>query len=139
MIQQEPNFRLWVLTAEIGILWRHIYDIVVTARNTPDTHNNLATGPFSETGIWIMQMEDTWDIDIAYVTFVMSTGACGVVVSINFHRMNFFFAHSIVKIITFLEAKWLNEKNCKRLEKIHINVKRMCFVWSVYMYVCLHG
>ena len=40
---------------------------VVTARNTPDTHNTLETGPFSETVI--MQMEDTRVID--YVTFIL--------------------------------------------------------------------
>ena len=26
MIRQEPNVRVWLLTAEIGILWRHIYE-----------------------------------------------------------------------------------------------------------------
>ena len=26
MIQQEPNVRVWLLTAEIDILWRHIYE-----------------------------------------------------------------------------------------------------------------
>ena len=42
-----------------------------------------------------MQVEDTRDID--YVTFVMGTGACGVVVAVNEHRMNFCLVHSIVK------------------------------------------
>ena len=53
MIQQEPNVRMWLLTAGIGILWRHIYETaVVIARNTPGTYNISATGPFSETGMW---------------------------------------------------------------------------------------
>ena len=45
---------------------------VVTARNTPGTHNNTATGPFSETGMrcgCLMQMEDTRDNN--YVTFTI--------------------------------------------------------------------
>ena len=37
----------------------------------------------------IMQMEDTRDIN--FVTFVLGgIGACGVVVAVNVHRMNFF-------------------------------------------------
>ena len=43
-----------------------------------------------------MQMEDTRDID--YVTFVTwGTGACGVDVALNVHRLNFILVHSIVK------------------------------------------
>ena len=53
MIQQEPNVRVRLLTAEIGILWRHIYETlmpaVVTARNTSGSHKNSATGSFGET------------------------------------------------------------------------------------------
>ena len=40
-------------------------------------------------------MEGTRDID--YVTFVMGTGACGIVVAGNERRMNFFLAHNILK------------------------------------------
>ena len=37
-------------------------------------------------------MKDTRDIN--YVTFVIwGTGACGVVIAVNEHRMNFFLVH----------------------------------------------
>ena len=32
MIQKEPNVRVWLLTAEIGILWPHIYETDGRAR-----------------------------------------------------------------------------------------------------------
>ena len=43
-----------LLTAEIGPVTSNLpsdMPAVVTARNTPGTHNNSATGPFSETGV----------------------------------------------------------------------------------------
>ena len=55
MIQHESKVRVWLLTAEISILWHHSYETrlmtaVVEARNTIGPHNS-ATGPFSEPGM----------------------------------------------------------------------------------------
>ena len=52
MIQQEPNVLVRQLMAQIGLLRDRLMPAVVTARNTPRTHNNSATGPFSETGMY---------------------------------------------------------------------------------------
>ena len=40
-------------------------------------------------------MEDMQDIDCDFCN--LGTGACGVVIAVNEHRLNFFLAHSIVK------------------------------------------
>ena len=53
---------------------------VVTARNTPDTHNNSAVCLFSEPGM-----------------YCDCTSACGVVIGANDHRMEFCLVHNIAK------------------------------------------
>ena len=61
MIQQKPSVRVWLLTAEIGILWHHIYEADLCQRSWQQgihlvlitvqklVHKNSATGPVSET------------------------------------------------------------------------------------------
>ena len=62
----------------------------VTARNTPGSHNNSATVPFSETGMC------NYATRYRLCDFRnLCTGACGVVVAVIVHRMNFFFVNSI--------------------------------------------
>ena len=36
IIQQEPNVRVWLLTAEIGILWRHLYETDASGRDSKE-------------------------------------------------------------------------------------------------------
>ena len=98
MIQQESNVRVWLITAGIGVLWRHIYEIDLCHWSYQQEKQ------FSDWSIqwdkdvlrWIMQMENTRAID--FVTFeIGGFGAWGVVVAVNMHRMSFVLEQSIVK------------------------------------------
>ena len=61
-----------------------------------------------------MQMEDTRDID--YVTFVIWILACGFVVAVNLHRMNFFLAQQKMnqqrRYLAYIEKIYIEKIYC---------------------------
>ena len=70
---------------------------VVTARNILGTHKNSAVCPFTDRNVLrgLRKLEDTRDIDFVIQNF--GTGACGVVIGANDHRMDFCLVHITAK------------------------------------------
>ena len=135
MIQQEPKVRVWLLTVEIGILWRHIYEtnlchwswqqgihlvlitiqrLVRSVRQGCAAVNN-ANGRLSRYSFCDFRNLGYWCLRCCRCRKCASNAFLFVSIALINNHMSW--------------SKIIEWKICNRLEKIHINVKRTFLFW----------
>ena len=104
--------------------------VVMTVRNASSTHKISAAYLFSDAGIWLKHEHTRyWFRDFQN----LGTGACGVVIGANFHRMNFCLAHTIAEWSKLLKQNiWMKSLHAFGINrhKIYKDVSCLCQYYS---------